>query len=56
MEFAFKSALKFVMKFVMIKNIKKIMVSQNLHQARLLEVGLTKIPGDHDSPPCRLFI
>ena len=31
------------------KNIKKIMVSRNLRQAHLLEVGLTKIPGDHET-------
>jgi hypothetical protein len=31
------------------KNIKKFMVSWNLHQAHLLEVGLTKIPGDHET-------
>ncbi len=31
------------------KNTNKIMVSRNLHQAHLLEVGLTKIPGDHET-------
>ena len=31
------------------KYIKKIMVSRNLRQAHLLEVGLTKIPGDHET-------
>ena len=25
------------------------MVSQNLHQGHLLKVGLTKIPGDHET-------
>ena len=29
------------------KNIKKVMVSRNLRQAHLLEVGLTQIPVDH---------
>ena len=29
------------------KNIKKVMVSQNVRQAHLLEVGLTQIPVDH---------
>jgi hypothetical protein len=28
---------------------KKVVVSQNLHQAHLLEVGLTKVPGDHET-------
>ena len=38
------------MKFVQLKeSIKKIMVSRNLRQAHLLEVGLTKIPGDHET-------
>ena len=31
------------------KKIKKAMVSWNLCQAHLLEVGMTKIPGDHES-------
>jgi hypothetical protein len=31
------------------KNIKKIMVSHNVCQAHLLEVGLTKIPGNHET-------
>ena len=31
------------------KNIKKIMVSHNLHKAHLLEVGMTKIPRDHET-------
>ena len=31
------------------KNIRKIMVSLNLHQADLLEVVLPKIPGDHET-------
>ena len=31
------------------EKLKKIMVSRNLRQAHLLEVGLTKIPGDHET-------
>ena len=31
------------------KNKNKLMVSQILRQAHLLEVGLTKIPGDHET-------
>ena len=31
------------------KEIKKVMVSWNLHQAHLLEVNLTQIPGDHET-------
>ena len=31
------------------KILKKVMVSRNLRQAHLLEVGLTKIPGDHET-------
>ena len=35
------------MKFVLLGKKEKIMVSQNLRQAHLLEVGLTKILVDH---------
>ena len=31
------------------KIFKKILVSRNFRQAHLLEVGLTKIPGDHET-------
>ena len=31
------------------KYLKKIMVSRNLRQAHLLEVGLARIPGDHET-------
>ena len=41
--------MKFVPKYVVLKNTKKNMVSRNLRQAHLLEVGLTKIPGDHET-------
>ena len=32
-----------------VKNITKIMISQNLHLAHLLEVGLKNSPGDHET-------
>ena len=40
-----------ILKYVMLKKktIKNIMVSRDLRQAHLLEVGLTKIPGDHET-------
>ena len=42
--------LEFALKFCLAEKIfKKIMVSQNLRQAHLLEVGLTKIPRDHET-------
>jgi hypothetical protein len=45
-------SLQYVLKFVMLeKYIKKVMVSQNLRHTHLLEVGLTKIPGDHETLP-----
>ena len=31
------------------KILKKVVVSWNLHRAHLLEVGLTKIMGDHET-------
>ena len=53
MQFVMKSITKYViesaLKFVMLKNIKRIMVSRNLRQAHLLEVGMTKIPGEHET-------
>ena len=45
MGFVLESALK----FVMLKNNKNFMVFLNLRQAHLLEVGLTKIPRDHET-------
>ena len=41
--------MNFVMKYVLLINIKEIMVSRNLRQAHLLEVGLTKNAGDHET-------
>ena len=41
--------MEYALKYVLLKNIKKIKVSRNLRQTHLLEVGLTKIPGDHET-------
>ena len=42
--------MEYALKFVMMeKYLKKIMVSRNLHQVHLLEVGLAQIPGDHET-------
>ena len=66
LEFVLQFVLQYVLKFVLLEKIlKKITVSRNLHQAHLLEVGPTKIRGDHETlfiihhvrrTPCRLFI
>jgi hypothetical protein len=42
-----ESILESALKSILLKNIKKIMVSRNFRQTHLLEVGLTKIPVDH---------
>ena len=50
MEFVMEFALQSIFKFVMLeKYFEKVMVSWNLCQAHLLEVGLTKSLGDHET-------
>ena len=50
MEFAREYILEFALKFVWLKKyITKIMVSRNLPQTHLLEVGLTEIPRHHET-------
>ena len=49
LESIMESNLESTLKFVLLKKYKKITVSQNLRQAHLLEVGLTKVLGDHDT-------
>ena len=60
-----EAALQPILQFVMLEKIlKEVMVSRNLYQAHHLELGLAKIPGDHETlsivrhvaPPHRLFI
>ena len=50
LEYVLEFIMESILKFVMLKKyIQTIMVSQNLHQAHLLEVGLTKIPEVHET-------
>ena len=44
-----ESSLEYVVNFALLKKVKKRMVSRNLRQAHPLEVGVTKIPGDHET-------
>ena len=50
MESILDYVLEFAPQFVMLEaTIKKVTVSHNLCQVHLLEVGLTKISGDHET-------